>query len=110
MLLVFCIISLLPYQLRNETVLQFCFTFSQGQLRLFKKNRALYVPGVIFDPNFKIAAQKVVCIFAIFGGNCISDSEIKIQSFDASRLIFGTPGLCTPISHHVKRIGLRPSQ
>ena len=45
----------------------------------------------------------------IFGKNYISDSEIEtvfdsqIQSFDASRLIFWILGLCTPISHHVKK-------
>ena len=46
---------------------------------------------------------------AIFGGNWISDSEIEtvfdsqIKSFDANRLIFWILGLCTPISHRVKK-------
>ena len=47
--------------------------------------------------------------YTIFGENCISDSQIEtvfdsqIQSFDASRLIFRIQGLCTPISHRVKK-------
>ena len=61
------------------------------------------------DGDFKIAAQKFLCISLRFSAKIlISDSQIKtffdskIQSFDARRLIFWILGINEPLIHCVK--------
>ena len=69
-----------------------------------------YLPRLIFGDYFKITAKKIFFIFVLFSAETtISDSEIEtafdsqIQSVDVVKLNVWILGLCTPISHCVKK-------
>ena len=72
--------------------------------------KKLYLTHEIVGGHFKMAGQKILCIFARFSAKImISDSQMKtifdsqIQSFDDRRLIFWILGINTPISYCVKK-------
>ena len=82
---------------------------------LLKKNRALFLPGVIFGGRFKMAVQKFIYIFARFSTKIVFPT-LRLTVFDSQIRVLMLAGnffgfyVFVKLFPTVYKIGLIPSQ